>query len=621
VITSDVIDNITNDLSGKFANFAILLSNGVVLYNSTQEIAVGKKLKEWQYYVDVGSVIRDENEVVFHLAKNVFLVIYTDQPDEELVPTFNEIYEEYSKTCELTYTEVPRSLKDIMKGIIFSTTAGIKPEPVAWVPDKLFTENSFNFSLISTILLSVEMEDAFSGMVLPRPFMKQGLLGLLYLFEISSNVSRVEPLDCGFVILVDISNRAAVYDIIMQIEGICQHYAKQIQDRMRDKKACKTIISEMFDTVGAIPLRGVSLSENIKKVMLHSVEEMRELQNPRSSLQDEPPDDFYAEVKKSIVKLPLTLPELRSNRHIKIHRKNFSVPLFRLEQSFKRWKSARSFQNLEKLRRPRYLVGALKSLIRDFIYLPIGPFAINEQYERIVRFKYAIQRSQRVLIEFCRADETQQDEFWREVLKIYASFKQEIDGPTTHAIESLLSPLFSPGVLIVYCYVSEIKIIGTRAKPYSTALESFLENLPERYTPGELGDIFADPIFKNQLFIVSLPGEPEAKWLLSVINAKNLASIINERKDFKHKTQGQEIQFDAFKTSFDLDGVSYSYPVVLQSLQKLRLLSKRVDFTEFGIIIAGNSVFYMSRAFQVLLGIISATLTIYIALSKLIPAK
>ncbi|OLS14988.1 MAG: hypothetical protein RBG13Loki_1306 [Promethearchaeota archaeon CR_4] len=279
-------------------------------------------------------------------------------------------------------------------------------------------------------------------------------------------------------------------------------------------------------------------------------------------------------------------------------------------------------KDFNNLHQPKILTKGITLVLRSFAFEPLEKLTEKERIERITRFKFAIDRVQKILVQLHNFSQKDLDDFWETILEEYIHILPKI-SPFTHAqIETIFSPLFSPGVFPLYCYCASHRIIGStkKIKPYSERLPVFLNDLPEKINPPNLEEILNHPSFQQQIFIISLPvtsrsnSQLLARWDTYILNLKAIAKILNSRKDFIHKTQGQEIKFEDLETSFRMIVKDQPFKTILVSLNACRLLLKPIDFTNTGIIITGNSYRELPRwvTLALTIGGSCATITFFI---------
>jgi len=587
----------------------ILLSNGVILHNTLNETDVYplmKQCREGGLLVEVASFSRWDVFVVFRVAKEVFIITQTIQTDEELIPIFQNIYDKYFWKWEKVFPRNYQTMGDILRGVIFSITMGFKPEPLAWAPKNLLDSTFFDFSEVSMVLLAGEMGDSYGGALFQRPFLKHGYLGLFFLFGISDPKSTNVQHPSGFTILIEYTNRLIIYELFPQIESICHRYAQDFRQCWQNKKNCQNMLKEMYKLLSSIPLRSPLVNENIKNMMINSVQELNHIQKSPVPLkvEEEDAENYYlAQIRKTSSLSPEETVAVNASPVNSQNRLKTAFSKLYLMR-FKNWhlqqKIVKDFNNLHQ---PHALTKGIMSILRSFAFEPLDKVEEKERRARITRFKFAIDRVQKILVGLHHFSEEDLRNYWGAILEEYIDILPKI-SPFTHSqIETVFAPIFSPGVFPLFCYCAIYRIIGSskKVRPYSEKLSIFLKDLPEQINPPSLEEILNHPTFKQQIFIISLPetlqsiSNLSARWDTYVLNLKALAKILNTRKDFMHKTQGQEIKFEDLETSFRTIVKDQTFKTILTRLNACHLLLKPIDFTNTGIIITRNSYLDVPR--------------------------
>ncbi len=282
-------------------------------------------------------------------------------------------------------------------------------------------------------------------------------------------------------------------------------------------------------------------------------------------------------------------------------------------------------------RKPRFvrisfLYNALVEELYEFSTQKWGELNNKQRTEKIAFLKSNIDRTQKILLEVHGLDQSEVEDFWRQVLEAYTKLQGEIEKPWWHPILGVLSPTLPAGVVSIYALCVAEKLLNAK-KPFLKEYWAFQEAADTNFPPEQLEAIFNDIAFKQQLFVVSVrslsldvksPPLPE-KWSIVVVNHHWIAHTINERKDFKYKVIGQEIPFTALETSFRLVGPLHSYQSLLTTLSQRRLLSKPLDYTETSLIIIGKPYVTMGSTLRIIIGIVAGALSIYISLSRIFP--
>jgi hypothetical protein len=273
-------DEIVSILRPIVDNLALVLSNGIILFNNFDEDAIYplvRYMKDLESQVNPGYFLRQDYLVSFRLSDRVFVLALSNMPDSDIIPLFSKLYENYSEKFNNLYQKLPKTLGDICKVLIFSMALDVGPEPIVWVPSTFSKQEMVDYSTKSMLTLAGEWGGATQNVVAYRPFIKEGYLGVIFLFDIPHEKARGGAYDAALVLIVDYSERAFVYEINQKLENIFTRAAKQLSAVWQDRKACHQIVVTLMDSFSTMPLRVSALGENIKEQMLSSMQDLRKI--------------------------------------------------------------------------------------------------------------------------------------------------------------------------------------------------------------------------------------------------------------------------------------------------------------------------------------------------------
>ena len=89
------VDDIISILQPQMDKIAIILANGVVLFNNFEEdalISLVQYVQSLISYIEPGNYIRQDSFVALRLSVSLFILAMADLPDEHITPLFTQIY-------------------------------------------------------------------------------------------------------------------------------------------------------------------------------------------------------------------------------------------------------------------------------------------------------------------------------------------------------------------------------------------------------------------------------------------------------------------------------------------------------------------------------------------------
>ncbi len=280
MVESSPADEIVALLRPIMDNIAIVLTNGIVIFNNFEEDAIYplvRFVKDLESQVKPGFFVREDYLLTLRVSNHVFVLALSNLPDSDIIPLFSKLYENYAEKFNAFYQSLPKVLGDISKALIFSMALAEGPEPIVWVPSTIPEEQILDYALKSMLTLAGEWEGAVQNVVAYRPFIKAGILGVIYLFDIQDANARGHAYDAALILLIDYRDRALIYEINQKLESIFNRGATQLRSIWQDKKASKALLETMRESLKAIPLKVSALGENIKEQMLSSIQDLRKI--------------------------------------------------------------------------------------------------------------------------------------------------------------------------------------------------------------------------------------------------------------------------------------------------------------------------------------------------------
>ncbi len=261
-------------------NIALVLTNGVVIFNNFDEDAIYplvRFVKDLESQVKPGFFVREDYLLTLRLSDHTFVLALSNLPDSDIIPLFSKLYENYSDKFNTLYQNPPKNVQDISKALIFSMALAQGPEPIAWVPSSFPEDQVLDFTIKSMLTLAGEFDGATQNVVAYRPFIKAGILGVIYLFDIPDATARGNAYDSALILLIDYRDRALIYEINQKLEKIFARGVSQFPSIWQDKKAVRAFLQTIIESLKTIPLRVTALGENLKEVMLSSIQDLRKL--------------------------------------------------------------------------------------------------------------------------------------------------------------------------------------------------------------------------------------------------------------------------------------------------------------------------------------------------------
>lgn len=272
------VDEIISILQPKMDKLAVILVNGVVLFNNFEEEALISLVQYVQIiipHLEPGSYVRQDLFVILRLSINVFILGILNIPDEDITPLFTIVYEKCASECDVLYPSPPKNLEEIAQTVIFSMAREDGPEPVAWVPESHTSNEIMFYSIKSLLILTGENNGPSPAAVSLRPFLNENLLGFIYLFDIPVADARGGAYSSSITILVDYSTRAFLYEVTPRIEVLCQRIAGQLAVAWQNVTECVSLLQALRESLGTIPLRIHTMNEDIKEEMIKSIRDLR----------------------------------------------------------------------------------------------------------------------------------------------------------------------------------------------------------------------------------------------------------------------------------------------------------------------------------------------------------
>ncbi|MHA1728865.1 MAG: hypothetical protein ACTSWY_09055 [Promethearchaeota archaeon] len=229
----DLITSISNLIENIVPKYAFLLDNGTILRSKIAEenllgfIAILPKLKNTGKLAK-NSFIHKSKLYIYCLTDHFFILLLTDLESEIIKALFSDIYGRFAIKVNNKYSDSPKTLKSVVKSIIFSMSRSMGPEPISWKvynTEELKEEDILNISLKSMLTLTGERDGAKSKMIAFQPFIKYNSLGIVFLFSIPFKRARGLAYDSSIVILVDYNDRAIIYEKNLEIEHLLNEIA------------------------------------------------------------------------------------------------------------------------------------------------------------------------------------------------------------------------------------------------------------------------------------------------------------------------------------------------------------------------------------------------------------
>ncbi|OLS14140.1 MAG: hypothetical protein RBG13Loki_2318 [Promethearchaeota archaeon CR_4] len=280
MVAGSPADEIVSLLRPIMDNIALVLSNGVIIFSNFAEDAIYplvRYVKDLESQVQPGYFLRQDYMVSFRLSDRVFILALSNLPDSDIIPLFSKLYENYSEQFNALYQKLPKTLGDISKVLIFAMALDAGPEPITWEPSTLPEQEMLEYATKSMLTLAGEWSGATQNVVAYRPFIKEGFLGIIFLFDIPYVNARGHAYDSALILIVDYKHRAFVYEINQKIEDIFSRGVKQLIPAWQDRKTCKKIVGNLMQSLQSLPLRVSALGENIKDQMLSSMQDLRKI--------------------------------------------------------------------------------------------------------------------------------------------------------------------------------------------------------------------------------------------------------------------------------------------------------------------------------------------------------
>lgn len=280
MVESSPADEIVALLRPIMDNIALILTNGIVIYNNFEEDALYplvRHVKDLESQVLQGFFVREDYLLTLRLSNHIFVLALSNLPDSDIIPLFSKLYENYAEKFNTLYQNPPKNVQDISKALIFSMALAEGPEPIAWVPMSFPEDKVLDYSIKSMLTLAGEFDGATQNVVAYRPFIKAGVLGVIYLFDILDAKARGNAYDSALILLVDYRDRALIYEINQKLEKIFARGATQFSSIWQDKNAVRGVLDTIMESLKTIPLKVSALGENLKDQMLSSIQDLRKI--------------------------------------------------------------------------------------------------------------------------------------------------------------------------------------------------------------------------------------------------------------------------------------------------------------------------------------------------------
>ncbi len=280
MVESSPADEIVALLRPIMDNIALVLTNGVVIFNNFDEDALYplvRFVKDLESQVKPGFFVREDYLLTLRLSDHLFVLALSNLPDSDIIPLFSKLYENYSAKFNVLYQSPPKNVKDISKALLFSMALAEGPEPISWVPPSFPEDQALDYCLKSMLTLAGEFDGAAQNVLAFRPFIKAGILGVIFLFDIPDAKARGHAFDSALILLVEYRDRALIYEINQKLEKIFARSARELTSIWQDKNAVRGHLEAIMESLKTIPLRVTALGENLKDQMISSIQDLRKI--------------------------------------------------------------------------------------------------------------------------------------------------------------------------------------------------------------------------------------------------------------------------------------------------------------------------------------------------------
>jgi hypothetical protein len=129
---------------------------------------------------------------------------------------------EFGEFFKRQYAILPKNLKDLVKFSVFSVARQVGPEPLGWLENGCIVseEAIFKYSLASMMVLMNEINGANKRILNFHPFISEGLMGMIYLFQIPLKEARGGAFDAAVLVMARYEDRTVLYQFHNPLERI-----------------------------------------------------------------------------------------------------------------------------------------------------------------------------------------------------------------------------------------------------------------------------------------------------------------------------------------------------------------------------------------------------------------
>ncbi|MHA1340637.1 MAG: hypothetical protein ACTSRZ_10905 [Promethearchaeota archaeon] len=285
-----LLDAVSNVIENVTPKYAFITDNGIIVKSTIGEenlLKIVKLLPNLLEELDHGCYIHAGKIYIYMLTQHFIIVLLTDLEENIIEGLFYELDERYSIKIKKEYSELPKTLKSIVKYIVFSMARSMGPAPLYWIPQSLNEKDAFKIAMKSLLILSGEINGANRKKMLAfQPLPEMDGLNICYIFQIPFNNARGGFFDSSISVICAYEDRAVVYQNYSNIENILSKGANRLTKtfisnanetgEFINEKIFDNILKEILDDFDSIPLN-ITKSAIVKDEMMRSLQELKEI--------------------------------------------------------------------------------------------------------------------------------------------------------------------------------------------------------------------------------------------------------------------------------------------------------------------------------------------------------
>jgi len=285
-----LIDSISNMIEKVVIKYAIIIDNGVILKSTISESNILKIinfLPNLSEQLEPHSYIHSGKIYIYRITNHLLIILLTDLESRIIEHLISELDDRYSIRIEKEIETNPRTLKSIIKFIVFSMERSRGPEPLIWIPEEMDEKFAFKIAIKSLLNLTDEINGANKKKMLAfQPLTENENLIITYLFQIPFKKARGGSYDSAISILSEYKERAVIYknyNIIEQIlDKVSDKLIKIFQENIDETGEKINVLlfrdelNSIINSFDSIPMN-ISKTDIVIEEMMDALKELKEI--------------------------------------------------------------------------------------------------------------------------------------------------------------------------------------------------------------------------------------------------------------------------------------------------------------------------------------------------------